>query len=233
MAIHTGGNPLGRALFVSPHLDDAVFGCGELIAAQRGCVVATVFASLPTRGDAPTHWDALAGFASGDQAMRARREEDRNALAILGARPLWLRFTPGGYEPPPSADEIADALIAAADQEQIDSVFVPLGIWEPDHERTHEGALAAMSRSPNRQWFAYEDAMWRRRPGALQQRLSRLLAQGVTATPLAFRLNRRKPKRLAVQCYASELRALATAGQPGHGDVLLPEGYWHLARGGD
>lgn len=233
MATHKGRkpSPLGRLLFVSPHLDDAVFGCGELIAAQRGCVVATVFASRPAQAEVVSHWDALAGFTSSEEAIRVRREEDRNALAILGARPLWLRFPPGDYQPRPPAEEIADALLAAADQEQIDTLFVPLGTCEPDHQRTHEGALTAMARSPVRNWFAYEDAVWRRHPGAVQERLARLHAQGVAATPVAFRLYQRKSKRLAVQCYASQLRALAAPGQPGHLDALLPEGYWHLSGG--
>ena len=37
----------GRLLVISPHLDDAVFACGRLIASHPSCVVVTVFAGLP------------------------------------------------------------------------------------------------------------------------------------------------------------------------------------------
>src|SRR4051812_4728612 len=79
-------------MIVSPHLDDAVFGCGELLGARPGSVVVTVFAGAPPTYETVTEWDALAGFRAGDDVMAARRAEDRDALAVLGARPVWLDF---------------------------------------------------------------------------------------------------------------------------------------------
>src|SRR5919106_5159209 len=75
---------LGRVLVVSPHLDDAVFGCGELLAACPGSIVTTVFAGAPKHSEL-TEWDAAAGFRAGQDVMAARREEDQQALTIVGA----------------------------------------------------------------------------------------------------------------------------------------------------
>ncbi|MCV5262168.1 PIG-L family deacetylase, partial [Escherichia coli] len=78
-----------RYLVISPHLDDGVFGCGQLLAAHPGSTVLTVFAGVPEAAPAP-EWDRRCGFTSAQAAMAARREEDRRALTRLAARPLWL-----------------------------------------------------------------------------------------------------------------------------------------------
>lgn len=70
-----------KILFISPHLDDAVFSCAVRILreveAGSSVVVATVF----SRGRGP---------ASTLREYAARRQEDRRALALLGAKPLWI-----------------------------------------------------------------------------------------------------------------------------------------------
>ena len=35
-------------------------------------------------------------------------------------------------------------------------------------------------------------------------------------------------KHMAVRCYGSQLKGLATPGRPGHADIAQPEGYWKL-----
>ena len=81
-----------RWLVISPHLDDAVFSCGRLLAAAPGSIVVTVFAGIPPRDTPAPPWDRRAGFDRADEAMHARRDEDRRALARLDARPVWLDF---------------------------------------------------------------------------------------------------------------------------------------------
>jgi LmbE family N-acetylglucosaminyl deacetylase len=88
-----------RLIVVSPHLDDAVLGCGHLLAQRPGAVVITVFAGRPPRRERVTPWDAAAGFGPGDDVVGARRMEDRRALGALGARPLWLPFLDAQYGP--------------------------------------------------------------------------------------------------------------------------------------
>lgn len=86
---------MATALLLSPHLDDAVFSCGGTIATlvRNGwrVVVATVF----TRSVHPATGFALAcqrdkGLGDDVDYMALRRDEDADAIAILGAETLWL-----------------------------------------------------------------------------------------------------------------------------------------------
>ncbi len=99
-------------IYLSPHLDDAVFSCGGQIWQQtqtgERVLVVTLF------GGAPPPTTPLSPFAQSlhtrwghpaDATLR-RQEEDRAALAILGAEALhWpytdciYRQTPGGDSP--------------------------------------------------------------------------------------------------------------------------------------
>ena len=100
---------------VSPHLDDGVFSCGALLAARPGSVVVTALAgrrgvALPPKWEGVTPWDAACGFAPGDDVIAARRAEDREALSILGASPVWLDFPDAQYGPSPSPAALCRAL---------------------------------------------------------------------------------------------------------------------------
>src|SRR5947209_1461232 len=100
------------AVFVSPHLDDAVLSCGALIARCAAARIVTVFAGRPHHWDAAavTEWDAACGFGPGDDVVGARREEDEQACAVLGATAVWLGFVDGQYQQPAAVDDIAAAL---------------------------------------------------------------------------------------------------------------------------
>ena len=78
-----GGACRGRASstgwsIVSPHLDDAVLGCANFMAAHPGATVVTVFAGNPPEypTDPMRKWDVQSGFAPGDDVMETRRHED-------------------------------------------------------------------------------------------------------------------------------------------------------------
>lgn len=86
---------MATALLLSPHLDDAVFSCGGIVATlvrrDWRVVVATVF----TRSIHPATGFALAcqqdkGLSDDVDYMALRRDEDARAVAILGAEALWL-----------------------------------------------------------------------------------------------------------------------------------------------
>ena len=69
--------------------------------------------------------------------------------------------------------------------------------------------------------------MYRRVPGALDDRLALLTSAGISITRFGTEVAPPdKPRALA--CYASQLRALGTPGRPGHADALAPERYWAL-----
>jgi LmbE family N-acetylglucosaminyl deacetylase len=88
-----------RWIFLSPHLDDAVFSAGGLIyeQGQSGspveiwtlmCGYAQEEAVSPYAQAIQTQW----GFSSAEETTRRRREEDQRAAAILGARTLHFDF---------------------------------------------------------------------------------------------------------------------------------------------
>lgn len=221
---------LDRILVVSPHLDDAVFGCGELLSACPGAVVVTVFAGAPAAGDPLTEWDRAAGFVEGDDVIAARRTEDKAALDCLDAVPVWLEFRDSQYrEQPLAATAIAAALAAALARYPVDTVVIPLGLFHSDHQLVHAAALELCRGRSEPAWLGYEDVFYRRIPGLLQARLATLQSMGVSATPVALdRPTRPELKRAATRCYASQLRALGSPGRPGGRDAAAPEGYWRL-----
>lgn len=121
---------------MSPHLDDAILSIGAFIAgsASRGVdvTVLTVLAGNP-RSQAPAGpWDSACGFSTAGDAACARREEDRHACALVGARPQWLPFGDEQY------GLGADALEVRAEVERslagAQTVLVPgHPLWHEDH----------------------------------------------------------------------------------------------------
>jgi LmbE family N-acetylglucosaminyl deacetylase len=214
---------------VSPHCDDAVFGCGELLADRPGSAVITVFAGRPGPGVPLTRWDAAAGFVEGDDVVGQRRAEDRAALAVLGARPRWLPFLDAQYGGPAGVDAIVAGLAAAVRACRPDVVAIPLGLFHEDHTSTHEAGLRLARRWPQLTWLLYADALYRRINGLVEDRLARLHGDGFTPVPLPPpSLRRHELKRRAVACYASQVRALSAPGPDGLADVFEPERYWRL-----
>jgi LmbE family N-acetylglucosaminyl deacetylase len=226
---------LTRILVLSPHLDDAVLGCGHLLAAHPGATVLTVFAGAPdTYPDPMTWWDELAGFSRGDDPLDARRREDAKALDALGAKPVWLDFVEHQYldrhdwvRPAAIVDEL-EAAVRAADPTM---VVAPFGLANPDHDCTHEAALLVRERLPGLAWFCYEDTGYKHIPGLLAWRVSRLFRAGVWPTPAAMPVAVDPAvKHAALSHYRSQLRALEADWQL---STKLadpdPEQYWRLA----
>jgi LmbE family N-acetylglucosaminyl deacetylase len=224
-------SPLRPLLAISPHLDDAVFACGEALCEHPGARVATLFAGAPRRYASLPPWDRDAGFVDGEDVMQRRRSEDRAALALLGARPHWLDFRDHQYlaegeQPDPEGLECAiDALVRAFSPVR---VLAPLGLFHSDHLLAGDAVLAVAVRYPRVQWTAYEDALYRCLPGLVQQRLATVHARGWHATPVALPAGHLGRKRAAVECYASQLRALSTPQRPTHADAFARERYWDL-----
>lgn len=226
----------GPVLVVSPHLDDGVLSCGCLIAGlarQRAVAVATVFAGRPRAGDAALcDWDRAAGFTPGSDVVGRRRAEDRNALAILGARPHWLPFRDSQYGRSPQAGAVARRLARLPVMRSNNAVVLfPLGLFHSDHRLVREAVLALLRRErPGVRCLAYEDALYRRLPGLRDAALARLRRAGLAPRPAraAADADAVRRKARAVACYRSQLRALATPGRAGHADAFAEERYWQL-----
>jgi len=218
-------------LVISPHLDDAVFACGEALCSRPGTVVATLFAGGPPQYGAPTPWDADAGFRAGEDVIACRKREDRAALAILGAVPCWLEYLDRQYLSSPAhqdRDALERAILEVVRQFLPHRVLIPLGLFHSDHELASDAALCAAAKHTCATWTLYEDALYRRLPGLVQRRLQRLQALRWQATPVELPGGHVQRKRAAVACYASQLRALGTSQRLGHTDAFSRERYWDL-----
>lgn len=226
---------------VSPHLDDGVFACGALLASRPGSVVVTALAGGPGAGgrrggglvsgwEHVTPWDAACGFGPGDDVIAARRAEDREALSILGAAPVWLDFPDAQYGPSPPPELLREALARAIEPLRPEAVFVPLGLFHSDHVLVSVAALGLVHERPAHEPYAYEDAMYRRLDGLTEGALARIRSLGVEPSPVDIPAppDCLARKRRAVQCYRSQLRGLATAGRLGHEDAFAPERFWRL-----
>jgi LmbE family N-acetylglucosaminyl deacetylase len=135
-------------LVLSPHLDDAVFSCGGLMAQLADAGWRSVMATAFTATVLPATGFALAcqldkGLGPDVDYMALRREEDRAAAAILGVADLrWLDLPEAphrGYASAPAlfgaiqADDavwrpLADRIAAMAEELQPDLVLAPQGL---------------------------------------------------------------------------------------------------------
>ena len=222
---------LQHVLVVSPHLDDAVFSCGGLIAAADDAAVVTIFAGVPANAETcVTEWDTACGFSNTREAIEQRRGEDKRALAVLGARSVWLDFCDSQYGNTPELTQVADALMQVIQREKPETILVPAGLFHSDHDLAHRAALQVRRDRRQSVWLMYEDALYRSIDGLLQRRLAQLLEAHIVATPFAFDTHSRLHERLeAAQCYLSQLRGLNTPGRLGYADLQMPERYWWLA----
>lgn len=126
---------MSRLIVISPHLDDAMFSCGSLIAATAlvcPVLVVTVCAGIPGE-DVLTNLDRAAGFSSSAEAVRERRREDIAACALLGASTLHLPVLDGQYidEAEPHEKTIRRSVYRVTGFE---GTFVaPIGVRHADH----------------------------------------------------------------------------------------------------
>ncbi len=226
---------LDRVLLFSPHFDDAALGAAYLLFAHPGSTVVTVFGGPPARyPDPPSEWDALGGFRAGDDVVALRREEDRAAMRVMDATPVWLDFVDHQYlAPEERADpkEIAVALEGVIDDVQPTAVFLPMGLANPDHVATHDAGASIAVRRRDVTWLCYEDSGYKHIPGMLAWRIAKLFASDLWPTPMVVPADLdHARKRDAIECYKSQLAPLdrdhALAARIG-GDV--PEQHWQLA----
>jgi LmbE family N-acetylglucosaminyl deacetylase len=236
---------------ISPHLDDAVFSCGCLIAASPHTVVVTALAGVPDADTELTDWDRASGFNGGQQAVLQRRQEDARALALLGATPAWLDCLDGQYDKHQTPELIVQALARCAAIHRGGTIVAPMGLFHSDHILVNRACMMMMrtatlsmqpaasagdsdgeSAAPT-QWLFYEDAIYRRLPGMLQKRLVDWWQEGLVARPVQFASDARHPLKMrAVEAYQSQL-PLFNVEQLA--DIAAPERYWslHVAPGQD
>jgi LmbE family N-acetylglucosaminyl deacetylase len=226
-----------RIVVLSPHFDDAAMGAGLMLLRHRqaSTTVITVLGGRPDAyPDPPSPWDALGGFLADDDVVAVRREEDRAAMEVLGAEPVWLDFPDHQYLDPddrPTPAEVAPAIEDAITARHPTAVFTPFGLANPDHMMTHAASLIVRQSHPEWAWFAYEDHGYKHIPGMLAWRVSKLFRSGVWPTPALVPVSADTDRRReSIYCYASQIAPL----EQDHAlrerlDANVAEQFWRLA----
>ena len=128
-------DPAAAALLLSPHFDDAVLDCFSVLTGDEPVEVVNVFGGVPAHGEIPS-WDRICGATDLAEHIRERIDEDRRALATLGREPHNLPFLGENYRgglPPPTFQQVADALAAAVPAASRVLAPAMLGPPIPDH----------------------------------------------------------------------------------------------------
>ena len=167
---------MNTILVLSPHLDDAAFSCGGLLAqfadAGMRVVVATVFTrSVPHPTGFALACQTDKGLGADVDYMALRREEDRRAMAILGAEPRWLDLPEAPHRGYHSAaalfagpvapedtivDAVADTFRLLQRDLRPDAVLIPSGIGQHiDHRQVISAARRTI---PDMAQVYYRDA---------------------------------------------------------------------------
>lgn len=159
-------------LILSPHLDDAVFSLGGLLAtyAQESAVI-TVFAGTPSK-PISRQWDRACGFADSAEAMKTRRQEDIVALTSLGIQPdniLHWEYLDKQYR---TNDKENLSLVAKEIREKIKTVldeykgkklhvYTPLTALHIDHRIVRDAVsdvyISKFETDPNITLYYYQD----------------------------------------------------------------------------
>lgn len=210
-------------LIISPHLDDAVLSCWHAITSgAEPAVVVTLFAGPPGAAEVG-HWDRISGVTDATEQMALRRGEDEAALQACGALSIHCDFVDDQYR---RWNRPRRALVARIREltKDADEVWVPAGIGgHPDHVLAAETALAA---TVGRRRVMYADLPYaaRRSAGLYPGSLSLTARQKMQAavlrspyvparapTPYRLTAEQQKAKRASLECYESQLAALAVA----------------------
>lgn len=158
-------------LYISPHLDDVVLSCGgRLVAGRRegrSTVVASVFAAPTPREPATPFVCSYHQMMGIGEDRCLRRREDREALRLLGAKPVHLEHLDCIYRARPNGlplvtresdifrfDDLEERELLQAVSEDLcelitrtgaDRVYIPLALgWHRDHVLTRRAAEAAL-----------------------------------------------------------------------------------------
>lgn len=214
-----------KILIISPHLDDAVLGAGQLMAGRPNCDVLTLFSGVPIDEMLLTPYDRKSGFIRSHQAMMKRREEDNQALAILQANPIHTDFldsqyTKGRTEQIENDMNISHFIAKTIEKNDYEFVVAPLGLRHPDHEFASDLVVELMT-DYNIPLYLYEDIPARvQYPEIVPRRLKFVNAKELTFIgdgPVADKIR-------ALWCYKSQINT----GDLNPYHLFVPERFWKI-----
>lgn len=217
------------AVFVSPHLDDAVLSCAggiqRLVAAGKQVAVVTVFTGdLPVGSKLSTLAKrAHSAWKAGDTPFSERRVEDEAALAVLGARLSHLGMLDAVYRRRRSGRPVYTRMLTGPDPEDVEdflpqlehvlaraledapdaTLFCPAGIGNhPDHVLVRRATEAARG---DRRIVYFAEYPYDVAAGSAT--LAQTVA-GIEEYRLAPTEDELATRIEAVACYSSQLRGI-------------------------
>jgi LmbE family N-acetylglucosaminyl deacetylase len=230
----------GALALLSPHFDDAVLSCGQLLAANPGSLLVTLFSGGPARVSPLPNWDLACHFGDGADVTGARRAENARAAEILGATTLafdlWdeqYRRDRYGYQE--TVDELlrtgVDALKALVEHDTDRLWLAPVG-WpqHPDHALSAAIALEVARSTPGH-WGLYSELPYRllyakRTAEVHAQAFAAWTAAGFSRVLVPSASGHVERKSQAVNQYGSQLHALD--GALVARSCSISERYWSL-----
>lgn len=223
-------------LIVSPHLDDAVLSCGQLMAGRPDCVVVTVFAGLPSRPRQLTTYDHACGFPDATHARTARVAEDERALGYLQARGVRLDFVDHQYREVGCGTvdtmDVAGELARVLHDTGARMVLGPVGLAHPDHLITAEAFRLLLTMRQDIEPWIYEDmparVLW---PEEVPTRLGWWRDVAGFSVELGFAgTGLLRDKEAALDHYSSQTGSLLTVCGGTLYPALVPERHHRLWR---
>jgi LmbE family N-acetylglucosaminyl deacetylase len=221
----------GPALVISPHLDDAVFSCGQLIKSRPGSTILTVLAGFPPGAHAG--WSGrTTGLPFAKDANDKRRDEDQRAAHLLGARTTWMDLLAQEYglsaDPTERLQGIQEAVATAVAAAKARTIFFPLGVTHLDHIAVSDAVLVAVLGLDVESYIYMDMPYGQARPRRVRRRLRHIRRQ-CDLEPLAPFLGDLETKAEAVKSYSSQFEEL----QQGFGRYFTrvfsePEKYWRI-----
>jgi hypothetical protein len=237
---------------LSPHLDDAVLSCWDLLTQPGEVQVINVFAGVPANTRDPAWWDRYTGASDSSERMRERRAEDQRALSLAGRAAVNLDFLDEQYR---DAEQPLAALTAelAPLLEHGTRIYAPAALSNhSDHALVRAAAVqlraggfavslyADLPHAALQGWPAWvtgtSTAVSKDLAAAMWERS--LAATGISPeemTPAVHRLDRAAHARKleALRAYHTQLEALAEfAGRPlSDRETLGYEVTWSLPGG--
>lgn len=190
-----------KTLFLSVHLDDAIFSAGSLISTYKDADVLTVFGGLPKNRLVCTAYDQKSGFENAEQAITTRRAEDAAALTLLGCKQIFLKHVENQYG---EERNIGDIEKEVEDHVQnYDEIYLPLGFGHTDHEIVGEFTRNIIHRNQRKNFILYMDMPYYvdNPEGAVDK-----LRSVKYDLQYEFRGGDLGKKMLAIACYESQAR---------------------------
>jgi len=190
--------------------------------------VLTIFGGDAPLGAPILEWDLQCGFSAGVNVMAIRRIEDAQALAKLGANPLWGDELQEGYRTEPAnLDRLTRVITDAIDSLSPSHFLFPLGLTHHDHLLVASASGAAARARPLPTSFVYAERPYSSaKPGIVSKRRSELSANGAVFTSERLPRGHRRGDRSAIRCYPTQLRGLRmSAFRIG----IFPERYWRVS----